>query len=1490
MLCNSREEFPESPPTSQMADEGFRQPQFSQDSAWLPSWLQTHFLECGIQPINGNSTSKIECKALGGFLGSIRHAEEATYGSPLEMVRRQICPLVLSGDDCTASNTSQSIANELAFHLSLSSENDMEIPATKAHATPSQEKHHFCFPLDKPEISSDRNTNFCPCPESSMVKNMTEDPMCNNVFHEEKIPIQDEYTPCTELYVPGNIYQGDNRNNTICGDSCNAAFFATASKLLDNKTSLSSARGTLNNEASGKPLREKQHCDMVRPPQEKRYCHVPLDKPEINNDTNQNVHPCPEMSMLKDVTGDLTSNNILPGEKILIQDEYTPCTELYIPGIIQQGDNTNNIIGGDSCNPTFFATASELLDNKTSLISPCGTLNDETCLPRQTIMGNVQNSLKRKSRKTKSFVKSEGQLRNKTSDIDVAIGLTVAAAEALVISDVLETCRLSERIGSSEILEAAIKLKQARQMCGLDTFSDFSSGPMDGVDDSCLDELDDDIMEDAFADVGFYAKTSTVSPFGLVSADMFESEAAKKFTHIENCSFLSSSKECGGVSEGASFTPSKLELKARGSDDKKDEGVLVSAATTYFPDTSVLRCLNRVNNTKGLQNDSMGKPQIVLEYAVGSTINNVVNTKPNESGLFAASITRSSERRLNRDMGFIRLEQKPPSTANLKYDNSTSLQTKFPSMENLVHCSHNSANEAVEIVIATPQCDNDAVDKGLNFESENEIANGVESNVTSSPSWLHLARNEVEEILSHDISQSSDSLEWQSQIQAGKYHIKESENVCNTQDTRILMTKCPRPFVSRWFGGWTGLDKEIETNKIFEVTVRVQKPFVEETSYLTESLDIDRGCAAPVQCFSSQVGKVSLNNIYPISDMYIHDLSSTNNKVSYSLTQNSARCSNSPLYDPLCSIVPCSIPQEDDLLTKRTDVEIWEVNPNSSSELHTNAFWQLHKGLPPLQEENKVQLSKPSEKDIFKDSGQARTCSISRESEFRAKRKRVDSLKQYSTLSGMLQDGSIELQCETKEAGFPGDTIIIHDSIERLKIDCPSADTVTHINGKKGVNKEAGPPRESVIQDSREKLTRVCLSADAGSGSPNNDSRKVVDKLSDIWLESAPLNLTRDMRNHNGSTEEETPGRKQNVFQDHYKYAVTINPIAAGNLRNHKDFDCKQKDSCNLGNEIDFILDVEESSPLLLHCRKRKRLKAARIIENGCEDSKWDKATSTCLNQTTAAVSGNVERFELVKNHLHFPDLYEQKLHEQMLSKQQGDHKNIKRVHFSEDTIENPIRIDNCQQDRPQNVSTCSSEKYKVCCDVSGPRNQFEASLRVQNAKVGKKIGDDCRRSKKEKNGQDLTFQGLEFFLKGLSTNKKTELEQLIREHGGVVLSNLPPLSHTLMRGRLKREHLDRNYPIILLSEQVRTTEFLYGCAVGSFLLQPNWITDSIAAKCRLPFDKYRLRSKALNTRQWGKQNHIDAIVENDIPLFSRMRIMLYGKPIFLFRARNSYK
>jgi hypothetical protein len=113
------------------------------------------------------------------------------------------------------------------------------------------------------------------------------------------------------------------------------------------------------------------------------------------------------------------------------------------------------------------------------------------------------------------------------ADVRAAVGLTVTAAEAMVVAALLgeDKTMLESVVAPSVVLEAAISLRRARQECGLDEYTLDATPPPSGLidaqelstcgdnlihhscapeveDDGLLETLDDCEMLDALADVG----------------------------------------------------------------------------------------------------------------------------------------------------------------------------------------------------------------------------------------------------------------------------------------------------------------------------------------------------------------------------------------------------------------------------------------------------------------------------------------------------------------------------------------------------------------------------------------------------------------------------------------------------------------------------------------------------------------------------------------------------------------------------------------------------------------------------------------------------------------------------------------------------------------------------------------------------------------------------------------------------------------------------
>ncbi|KAB2627333.1 hypothetical protein D8674_020951 [Pyrus ussuriensis x Pyrus communis] len=101
---------------------GFRPPQFSEDLAWLPGWLQQHQKEQLDECTNELKGTNLELasKDLRIFQGNTSEGKDANTFSH-EEVAYESCHLFLSGEDNSAVSFASSPGNVLHFHLHLSS-------------------------------------------------------------------------------------------------------------------------------------------------------------------------------------------------------------------------------------------------------------------------------------------------------------------------------------------------------------------------------------------------------------------------------------------------------------------------------------------------------------------------------------------------------------------------------------------------------------------------------------------------------------------------------------------------------------------------------------------------------------------------------------------------------------------------------------------------------------------------------------------------------------------------------------------------------------------------------------------------------------------------------------------------------------------------------------------------------------------------------------------------------------------------------------------------------------------------------------------------------------------------------------------------------------------------------------------------------------------------------------------------------------------------
>ncbi|KOM43164.1 hypothetical protein LR48_Vigan05g076800 [Vigna angularis] len=151
-----------------------------------------------------------------------------------------------------------------------------------------------------------------------------------------------------------------------------------------------------------------------------------------------------------------------------------------------------------------------------------------------------------------------------------------------------------------------------------------------------------------------------------------------------------------------------------------------------------------------------------------------------------------------------------------------------------------------------------------------------------------------------------------------------------------------------------------------------------------------------------------------------------------------------------------------------------------------------------------------------------------------------------------------------------------------------------------------------------------------------------------------------------------------------------------------------------------------------------------------------------------------------------------------------------KKVHFSE-------KVEGLHPKRK--VSKLESS-HKRCSSVRAKRQRVSKSLTNSVPSMKHSLTNYCRNRVNE-----YIFQGIEFLLTGLSSEKERDMEALIRSSGGVVLFDIPS-----QNSGGKRHSTLSHFPIVLCMRKLQTTKFLYGCAVGASILKVDWLIDCVVS------------------------------------------------------------
>ncbi|MED6198652.1 hypothetical protein PIB30_068506 [Stylosanthes scabra] len=210
------------------------------------------------------------------------------------------------------------------------------------------------------------------------------------------------------------------------------------------------------------------------------------------------------------------------------------------------------------------------------------------------------------------------------------------------------------------------------------------------------------------------------------------------------------------------------------------------------------------------------------------------------------------------------------------------------------------------------------------------------------------------------------------------------------------------------------------------------------------------------------------------------------------------------------------------------------------------------------------------------------------------------------------------------------------------------------------------------------------------------------------------------------------------------------------------------------------------------------------------------------------------------------------------------DGKNVgvrKKVHFSE-------KVEELDQKRKLSKLEPS---YRRGSSVKTKRKRVSKSSTASELRMKHPLTNYCRTV-----GNEFIFQGTQFLLTGLSRQKERDIEALIWNSGGVVLSDIPSPPNS--RGKRSLALSSLQLPVILCTRKMQTTKFLYGCAVGASVLKVDWLTDCLKSRAILQPEKYLILPKSdMSRTKIGTAIHY----RDRKHIFERVGIMLHGKHSF---------
>ncbi|XP_043693487.1 uncharacterized protein LOC122643968 isoform X2 [Telopea speciosissima] len=585
-----------------------------------------------------------------------------------------------------------------------------------------------------------------------------------------------------------------------------------------------------------------------------------------------------------------------------------------------------------------------------------------------------------------------------------------------------------------------------------------------------------------------------------------------------------------------------------------------------------------------------------------------------------------------------------------------------------------------------------------------------------------------------------------------------------------ILDVVPDRFRSRWLGGWTGKDNDASMNLERNKLTKICKPFVGETSFLSESADV-----APDE--SSCVQKLEIAPcVASFSSIPFEEMCNTVNEGTV-LSQDLVRSSSLSLVDPLCSIVPCSISSEQADVILAQDKEDGGAktgkcsNPTSGTGLG-NSQRTPEPNVEHVEFAYQEGLISKVNSEGFRDTGS----------------RRLTSLKTYSMVVPVQNVSSINENIYSKKS--------------------------FSLEGVMGF-----PTSEENVD---------CLKYHNDESTPLLPSKPKTKHTGDDIRDPANVKLIKETAGERGDSNEITNEVRHEITND--------------------------------GLDLQVHPQEARGSPIILNYGCHCRLQASKFITRNIAGE---------VNFERVSIPEWTEPHNLVGSgdQSNFTPILHTKPHE-------GQGLTRKRVRFFEAEVE---------FQRSKSSPKLQSGNRNRSINRAGKRwngsiARFDAKAREKN-----KHFTDIH----IKFGRRIIFHGLEFLLTGFSSQKEKELEMLIRNHGGVVLSDIPLPCLNLRRNRRARCKLQQ-LPVVLSPKKLQTTKFLYGCAVNAFLLKTRWLTDSVKTGSILRPDKYMILPHQANAR--SKRIGQPIYGNNITYIFDKMGIMLHGKHSFCTKLEKIVK